>query len=240
MLRLIQIILYNLFKIPFMIINMRKMAQNHEKYSDMDRYLYAQHLVDCMNKAGKIVTEVYGQEKLPKEDGYVMYPNHQGKYDATSIIYAHKLPCSFVMDKAKSYQFFVREMVNMLGAKRLELNNLKQNLQIIIAMTEEIKVGKRFILFSEGGYKDNKNQVQDFKPGSFKCCVRAKAPIVPVCLIDTYKPFNTMTLGRVVTKVCFLDPIYYEDYKELKTPEIADMVRSRIIDNMKKFGVYEN
>ena len=131
---------------------MRKMAQNHERYSDMDRYLCAQHLDDCMNKAGKIVTEVYGQEKLPKEGGYVMYPNHQGKYDATSIIYAHKLPCSFVMDKAKSYQFFVREMVNMLGAKRLELNNLKQNLQIIIAMTEEIKAGKRFILFSEGRY----------------------------------------------------------------------------------------
>ena len=48
-----------------------------------------------------------------------MYPNHQGKYDALGIIYAHKQPCSFVMDKAKSNSFLVKELVDMLGAKRL-------------------------------------------------------------------------------------------------------------------------
>ena len=85
-----------------MIINMRKMAQNHEKYSDMDRYLYAQHLVDCMNKAGKIVTEVYGQEKLPKEGGYVMYPNHQGKYDALGIIASHDAQTSLLFCNGQS------------------------------------------------------------------------------------------------------------------------------------------
>ncbi|MDD6448351.1 MAG: 1-acyl-sn-glycerol-3-phosphate acyltransferase, partial [Lachnospiraceae bacterium] len=94
-----------------------------------------------------------------------------------------------------------------------------------------------YIIFSEGGYHKNHNHVQKFKPGSFKAAVRAKAPIVPVCLIDTYKPLNSLTVGRVRTKISFLKPFYYEDYKNMKTPEIAEHVRQAIIDEMKRFGI---
>ncbi len=119
MFRLITIVFWNLFRIPYMVITMRTMSNHPETYSELDRYRFAQQEVNYMNKAGKIITEVYGTENLPAEGGYVMFPNHQGKYDATGIIYAHDQPCTFVMDKAKSYTFFVREMVNLLGAKRL-------------------------------------------------------------------------------------------------------------------------
>lgn len=166
-----------------------------------------------------------------------MFPNHQGKYDALGIIYAHKQPCSFVMDKAKSYSFLVKELVDMLGAKRLELDNVRQNLTVINEITEEVKQGKKYILFSEGGYDKNRNKVQQFKPGSFKCSVRSKTPIVPVALIDSYKPFNSLELGPVTTKVIFLPAIYYDEYKDMKTPEIAKMVRERIIARMADFGV---
>jgi 1-acyl-sn-glycerol-3-phosphate acyltransferase len=125
----------------------------------------------------------------------------------------------------------------MLGAKRLELDNVRQNLTIINEITEDVKAGKRYILFSEGGYDKNKNKVQQFKPGSFKCAVRAKAPIVPVALIDSYKPFNSMSLGKITTKVVFLPPIYFEEYQGMKTPEIATMVRGNIIAKMKEFGI---
>ena len=83
-------------------------------------------------------------------------------------------------------------------------------------------------------------EIRYFKPGSFKAAVRAKAPIVPVCLIDSYKPFNTLTVGPVVTKVSFLKPLYYEEYKDMKTPEIASIVRQRIIDEMARFGINGN
>ena len=166
-----------------------------------------------------------------------MYPNHQGKYDALGIIYAHKQPCSFVMDKAKSNSFLVKELVDMLGAKRLELDNVRQNLTVINEITEEVKQGKKYILFSEGGYDRNRNKVQQFKPGSFKCAVRSKTPIVPVALIDSYKPFNSLEFGTVTTKVVFLPAIYYDEYKDMKTPEIAKLVRQRIIARMADFAV---
>ena len=67
-----------------------------------------------------------------------MYPNHQGKYDVLGIMYGHRNPCTFVMDKAKSYGFMVREMVDLLGAKRLMLDNVRQNIVIMDKITKEL------------------------------------------------------------------------------------------------------
>ncbi|MBP7058827.1 MAG: 1-acyl-sn-glycerol-3-phosphate acyltransferase [Lachnospiraceae bacterium] len=239
MLRLIIIIFWNLHRIPYMVTHMRTLAKDH-KVTEEERYRFAQESVKAMNKAGKIITEIYGTENLPNDGGYVMFPNHQGKYDATAIIYAHDKPCTFVMDKHKSYQFFVREMVNMLRAKRLELNNLRQGLEVMNEITSEVKKGRIYILFSEGGYKNNHNKVQNFKPGSFKSAVRAKCPIVPVTLIDTYKPLNSLSIGKVVTKVIFNKPFYYDDYKDMKTPEIAISIKNSIIATMEEYGVFDN
>ena len=100
--------------------------------------------------------------------------------------------------------------------------------------------GKNYSLFSEGGYDKNRNKVQQFMPGSFKCVVRSKTPIVPVALIDSQKPFNSWSIGPVTTKVIFLPPMYYDEYKDMKTPEIAKIVRQRIIDCMAEFGVDAN
>ena len=41
-------------------------------------YVYANHIVDLMQKSGHIRTLGFGMEHLPKEGGYMMYPNHQG------------------------------------------------------------------------------------------------------------------------------------------------------------------
>lgn len=240
MFRFIIVVLANIKRAPYLIPKMRKMFNHPERYSEQVRYAFAQKLIDYMKASGKIKTEVYGTANLPHEGGYVMFPNHQGKYDALGIIYAHKAPCSFVMDKAKSYSFLVKELVDMLGAKRLELDNVRQNLTIINEITEDVKQGKKYILFSEGGYDKNRNKVQQFKPGSFKCVVRSKTPIVPVALIDSYKPFNSWSIGPVTTKVIFLPPMYYDEYKDMKTPEIAKIVRQRIIDCMAEFGVDAN
>ena len=88
MYRFILVVLANLRRAPYLVPKMRKMFQHPERYSEEVRYAFAQKLIDYMKASGKIETEVYGEELLPKEGGYVMFPNHQGKYDALGIIYA--------------------------------------------------------------------------------------------------------------------------------------------------------
>ena len=114
MLKFIYVILMNLFRAPYMIPKMHKEADHPEKYSEEERYELARHVIRLMKTTGGIKTKAYGLENLPSEGGYMMYPNHQGKYDALGIIYTHKKPCSIVMDRAKSNTILVREFIDLL------------------------------------------------------------------------------------------------------------------------------
>ena len=96
--------------------------------------------------------------------------------------------------------------------------------------------GRRYIIFPEGGYHGNRNRVLEFLPGAFKYAVRAKSPIVPVALIDSYKPFEVPSLLPVTTQVHFLEPICYDDYKDLSTREIAQLVRTRIMKTIEDYS----
>lgn len=213
MIKFIYVILMNLFRAPYMIPKMRREADHPEKYSVEERYALARHVIRLMKVTGGIHTKSYGTELLPTEGGYMMYPNHQGKYDALGIM--------------------VREFVDLLQGKRLDKKDVRQALTIINEVSEEVKQGKRYILFPEGGYEfNNKNHVCDFKAGSFKIALKTKAPIVPVALIDSYKVFNSFCLGPVTTQVHYLKPILYDEYGGLKTHEIADLVKVRIQEKL--------
>lgn len=228
MFRFIYVIMMNVFRAPYMIPKRRYMAQHPEKYSEEQRYQMVTHMIYLMQRSGRISTVYTGAENLPKEGGYIMYPNHQGKYDALGIIASHAAPCSLVMDRNKSNGLLVKEFVDLLCGKRMDIKDVRQAMKIILEISEEAAKGKRFILFPEGGYDHNRNTVEDFKAGSFKSAVRAKVPIVPVALIDSYKVFNSFGFGKVTTQVHFLEPIPYEEYQGMKTFEIAALVKSRI------------
>ncbi len=213
------------------------MASHPEKYSEKMRYLMAKKVFRYVRRSGLIKTEVIGAENLPKEGGYMMFPNHQGKYDVLAIVHGHEEPCSFVMDKKKSYTLFLKEIVDLLEAKRMEIDNVRQAITVINELVEEVQNGKKYIIFPEGGYTNNHNTLQKFKPGSFKSATKAKVPVVPVCLIDTYKPFNTLSIKPVKNKVIFLKPIMPEEYEGMTTGQLADEVKTRIIDEMWEYGI---
>lgn len=94
MLKLFYVIFMNLHRAPYMIPRMRAEADHPQRYTEEQRYSLVQHAIYLMNKTGKINTVETGAENLPKQGGYMMYPNHQGKYDVLGIMYTHKSPCS--------------------------------------------------------------------------------------------------------------------------------------------------
>lgn len=233
MLRFAQVILCNLPRM-YMIPVMAYRARHPEKYSEEECYAYAQLAVNRMMRSGHITTQAYGTENLPKEGGYIMFPNHQGKYDALGIVHTHKKPCSIVIDEAKSHTLLVQQFIDLLHGKRMVKNDLRQSVKIIKELAEDTAAGRRYIIFPEGGYYHNHNEVCEFKPGCFKSAMRAKVPIVPVVLVDSYKVFEEWSLRRVTTQVHYLPYIPYEEYKGLTAIEVSDMVRDRIISHMEQ------
>lgn len=219
--------------LPGMLERMHRLSDGESGASEEERYDYVRYVTGVMQKRGHIQTERFGVENLPEEGGYVMYPNHQGKYDAYGIIGAHDKPLSFVMDKEKSYGIFIHEIVETLRGKRLEKDNNRQGLRVINQVAEDVKAGQRYILFPEGGYEENqRNRLGEFKAGCFKISLKSQTPIVPVVLVDSYKVFNSWQLTPVKTQVHFLRPIAYQEYKDLKTNQIAALVKERIQERL--------
>ena len=66
------------------------------------------------------------------------------------------------------------------------------------------------------------------KDGSLEAATKAKCPIIPVALVDCFKPFDSDSIKPVEVQVRYLKPLYYEEYKDMKTPELAQLVHDRI------------
>lgn len=230
----------NIFILPGIIQRMKRLAAP-EVYNEEEAYTYVKWVVDTMWRTGHIRTEGFGMENLPKEGGYMLYPNHQGKYDAYGIVSQHELPCSVVMDQAKSHGLFIGEIIDLLRGKRMDIHDTRQAMTVILEMTKEVAEGRRFILFPEGGYaKDQKNVMGEFKPGCFKISLKSKTPIVPVAIWDSYKVFNSWQIKPVKTQVHFLKPIPYEEFQGMKTQEIAEMVKARIQKKLDELAKQES
>ncbi len=234
MLRFYYVIIISIFHIIYYVIKMDYMARHPERFPEKRAYKTVRRVVRQVMINGRIRTKVYGMEKLPKEGGYAMYPNHQGKYDTLGIVYSHPEPCTAVMDAKRSKMPVADGIIAVSRGFRLDKTNMRSQVETMNRVGQALAEGRRIIIFPEGGYFHNRNNVQEFMPGAFKPAMRAKVPIVPVALIDSYKPFELNSLRKVTTQVYYLDPIPYEEYKDMKTREVADLVRGRIIEAMKQ------
>lgn len=234
MLRLVFVILVSLPYICFYLWKGSYIERHSSDFTEEDRYRIAVDCVRIMKRNGFIRTETYGTEHLPDDGGYVMFANHQGKYDALGIIISHEKPCTVVIDEKRSQLPIADQFITLLQGTRLDKTSAKTQVQGILKVVSEVTQGRRYIIFPEGGYHHNRNMVQDFLPGAFKCAIKSKSPIVPVALIDSYKPFELNSIRPVKTQVHFLPPIYYEEYKELSTAELAKITRERIVEVINK------
>ena len=163
-----------------------------------------------------------------------MYANHQGKYDALGIMDAHIGPCSVVMDAERSKMPLADQVVSLVKGVRLDRSDFRQQVRVLSQMTEEAKNGRKFIYFPEGGYEHNGNKLQTFRAGAFKVAKNAEVPIVPVAIYDSHLPFDYNSYRKVTTQVYFMEPISYEQYADMSTKEISELVKGLIEDKLEE------
>lgn len=193
------------------------------------------HAVLKATKAGRVTIEVKGEENIPKEQGFIYYPNHQGLFDVLVFLQASPYPFAFVMKKEVEKLIFVKQVAGALGSLSIDREDLKQSLEVINRMSEKVQAGRNFIIFAEGTRNRNKNIPGEFKAGSFKAAVKSKCPIVPCALINSFVPFDEKHVRPVTVNVEFLKPIFYDEYSEMTTVAIAKEVKRRIVKCILKY-----
>ena len=193
-----------------------------------ENYIKLRKITKAANKAGKVTIESKGLENLPKEDGFVMFPNHQGLYDCLAFVESCPRPLSFVIKKEAKDIILLKQVIKATESLAMDRNDIRQSMEVINKMADLVKGGRNFIIFPEGTRSKLGNKLLDFKPGSFKSAVKSKSPIVPVAIMNSFIPFDENHTKPVTVKVFYLEPLYYEEYREMKTSEIACEVKRRI------------
>ncbi len=233
--RILLMVFRNILLVPFMWCKLCYYATHVDKYTEEQHYKMLKFIVLRANKGGNVTIDVHGLENIPSESGFMFFPNHQGLYDVLAIVEACPTPFSVVAKKEIKDIQFLKQVIACMKGYLLDREDVRQAMTIIANVSEEVKKGRNYVIFAEGTRSKNGNEIQDFKGGSFKAATKAKCPIVPVALIDSFKPFDTNTISPVTVQVHFLEPINYDEYKDMKTKEIAMLVHNRI-----QKAIYEN
>ena len=230
--RILVMFLKNIIHIPWMIIRLLSYAANVDKYTEEERNQLLREIVGYANRGGNVSIKATGVEHIPNKNGFIMYPNHQGMYDMLALIDVCPKPLSVVAKKEVANIPLLRSVFKVDKAIFIDREDVKQSMQVIIQVAKEVSKGKNFVIFPEGTRSKKGNIVGEFKGGSFKAAMKARAPIVPVALINSFKPFDTKSLEKVTVQVHILEPLPYEEYKDMKTTEIAEEVKRRIIEKI--------
>lgn len=230
--RIILMVLYNLPFVPWWWYQLCHYAKHTEEIPEDKKYALLKKITVHANKGGRVKIDVHGQENIPREENFVFFPNHQGLFDVLSIIEASDRPFSVVAKIEVKNIFFLKQVFAIMKAKFMDRDDVRQSLKVILSVTDEVKAGRNFLIFPEGTRSKNGNHPGDFKGGSFKCAMNAHCPIVPVAMLNSYQAFDTNSIHPVTVQVHFLEPLYYEDYKNMKSTEIAKIVRARIVERI--------
>lgn len=237
--RILFMFLRSFFSLPYYLFCVLRLS-HADKYDKETRYAFLHRIAPIVNRRGRVKVDCYGLENLPKENGYIMFPNHQGMFDALAFLETHERPLVTVMKKEVKDTFLLRRIIWMLQAEIIDREDIRQSMQVIMNMTRRVKEGDNFILFAEGTRSRNGNNLLEFKGGSFKSAMNAKCAIVPVALIDSFKAFDTGSIKKITVQIHYLKPLYYEDYKGMKSTEIAELVASMIQDTIHKYEHMES
>lgn len=226
--RILLMVFRNLFRIPYRWCKLCYMASHVDRYTEEERFQFLKEIVQIANRGGNVTIEAHGLENIPEQNGYLIYPNHQGLYDALALIHVCPRPISAVIKKEATTIPFIKQCVACLNAFGMDREDLRQSMEVILKVIKEVKKGRNYVIFAEGTRSRRGNELLEFKAGSFKPAVKTKCPILPVALIDSFKPFDTNSIAPVTVQLHFLPPMEYEEYKDMNTVEIAQEVKGRI------------
>ena len=71
-----------------------------------------------------------------------------------------------------------------------------------------------------------------FRMGCIRSALISERPIVPVAIIDSFKPFGIKGMAAVHTEVHYLPSIPYEEYAHMTPAAVASLLQERIAAHM--------
>lgn len=214
---------------------MRKMARNPENYTEEELSGYVDVVVDALIKNCNIQIEVHGTENIPTDTNVLVCPNHQEKSDILVIWKSMPRTIGFVIDSFAAKRHFCREICRMVPSIAMPKTSMKGMIKAIEKLTQELKDKKDYVIFPEGKYAPDCKHLLPFLGGTFKSVLRSHVPVVPTAIINSNHLFDKGAPKPYVIDVFYLPPIMPEEYKDMKSVELANLVQQRVQEVVDKY-----
>ena len=212
------------------IYNLRK----NKPYDNVFNHYFANSILLLGLRLGRVKLVVTGKENIPKTN-FVYYGNHQENWDIIAIKPVFKrIPLNFIAKEALWKVPLLGGLIKMLGNVPISRTADRSAAESIIKGIKIIKSGNPMAIFPEGK-RSFGNELIDFKPGAFKLAMKPKADILIGTLYDVSKMLKQWPFKRQVVRLHIHPLLKYEDYKDLNSNELAQLVKDQIQTQLDKF-----
>ena len=232
--RIVMMVLKNLPKVPGAWFKLCNYAKHTDEYSEEEKWAHIQYILRQAIWGGNVELEITGLENIPREGGFMMYANHQGMFDVLAIAATCHRPMGAVLKKELYDVPLLHQIAVCTRSFAMDREDVRQSLTVIQGVTEEVKKGRNYLIFPEGTRSKKGNEMLEFHGGSFRCATKSKCPVLPIALLDSYKVLDQKGSAPVKMQLHYLPVIAWEEYKDMKPAELADLVRSRIEAKIKE------
>jgi len=182
---------------------------------------------------------ITGIENIP-DCPVVFIANHQSYIDIGIFLALIEKPKGFVAKVELKKAPIVNTFMDYIGCLFMDRNNLKQSLKTIIDGANRVKNGHSLVIFPEGT-RSKSNNMLEWKAGALKLATKAKAPIVPVTL---YNSFEILEADGYKIKPCNVEviigePVYTENLPQDELTELPNTIKGIIQENLQNIN-YKN
>lgn len=175
-------------------------------------------------KGWRFKYKVINKEYVP-EKNVVMFGNHISAFDPVVLCYEFRHTAISGMAKKSLFNIpFFNKWLKKRRVVAMERTNNRKDAEAMIQAIRQAKEGQPMFVFPEGT-RSRTGDLIEFRPGAFKLATKSKQDMV----IFKFTGMNEHKWYHLWRKTCtleFFPPIKYEEYKDMTTQEISDMVRS--------------
>ena len=140
--RILLMVLKNLFFVPYGWFKLCWCAAHVDNYTEEERYEVLKYIDRRAIWGGNLEIEAHGVENIPKENGFMFFPNHQGLFDVLAILQVCPVPFSVVAKKEVADVPFLKQVFACMKAFIIDREDIKQSMQVILNVTKEVKSGR--------------------------------------------------------------------------------------------------
>ena len=135
--RIVYMVLGHLPIVPYWFWKIDHMGKRPDQYPEQERYDYLRNIIKTINQNGRVTVRGYGEEQLPKENGFILFPNHQGFFDMLAIIDTCPTPLGVIIKKEAANWILVKQVLRLLGGIPMDRSDIRAAMEVIKEMAKE-------------------------------------------------------------------------------------------------------